>query len=188
MAKKKGNNYIIDKENNIAKIELRRRGKESLWSIIDLDDLDRVLKFPYTWFSFNDYENDTCYAVASKYIGFCDKKKKSTPVLLHVFILNYEGDNRVDHINHDTLDNRKSNLRESTIKNNGMNRKSKNKNNKSGYRNVCWDKKCDKWNVQLQVDGKNTVLARFPESQLEEAGEFAELMRTKYYGNFAGNT
>ena len=44
MANKKGNNYIIDEENNIAKIELRRRRKESLWVTIDLDDLDKVLK------------------------------------------------------------------------------------------------------------------------------------------------
>ena len=41
MAKKKGNNYIIDEENNLVKIELQRRnGKESLWTIIDLDDFD----------------------------------------------------------------------------------------------------------------------------------------------------
>ena len=33
--KKKCNNFVIDKENNIAKIELRRRGKENLWTIID---------------------------------------------------------------------------------------------------------------------------------------------------------
>ncbi|KAI4445373.1 hypothetical protein C823_007880 [Eubacterium plexicaudatum ASF492] len=39
MARKKGNNYIIDEENKIVKIELRRRKKENLWTIIDLDDL-----------------------------------------------------------------------------------------------------------------------------------------------------
>ena len=47
MAKKKGNNYIIDEENGIAKIELNRwNGKENLWAIIDLEDLDRVINFP----------------------------------------------------------------------------------------------------------------------------------------------
>lgn len=44
MARKKGNNYIIDEENKIVKIELRRRKKENLWTIIDLDDFDRVVK------------------------------------------------------------------------------------------------------------------------------------------------
>ena len=43
MAKKKGNNYIIDTENNIAKIELNRTKAENLWAIIDLEDLQRVV-------------------------------------------------------------------------------------------------------------------------------------------------
>lgn len=46
--KKKGNNYVIDKENNITKVELHRRNGENFWTIIDLDDLDRVLEYPYT--------------------------------------------------------------------------------------------------------------------------------------------
>lgn len=41
MAKKKGNNYIIDTENNIAKIELNRTKAENLWAIIDLEDLQK---------------------------------------------------------------------------------------------------------------------------------------------------
>jgi hypothetical protein len=41
--------------------------------------------------------------------------------------------------------------------------------------------------VQLQVNGKNTHLGRFKKDQLEEAGKFAEEMRQKYYGVFAGS-
>ena len=40
MANKKGNNYVIDKESGVAKIELKRRGKDSLWTIIDIEDLE----------------------------------------------------------------------------------------------------------------------------------------------------
>ena len=43
------------------------------------------------------------------------------------------------------------------------------------------------WVVQLQINKKNTVLGKFPKDQLEEAGKFAEQMRQKYYGKFAGN-
>jgi hypothetical protein len=42
--------------------------------------------------------------------------------------------------------------------------------------------------VQLQIDGKNTCLKRFKENELEEAGKFAEEMRNKYYGEYAGNS
>ena len=33
---------------------------------------------------------------------------------------------------------------------------------------------------------KNTCLGKFPKDQLEDAGKFAEEMRKKYYGEFAG--
>lgn len=40
--------------------------------------------------------------------------------------------------------------------------------------------------MQLQVDGKNTCLGRFAYEDLDKAGKFAEEMRQKYYGEFAG--
>ena len=51
MAKKKGNNYIIDEENKIVKIELNRWEDENLWVIIDLDDFDKIINYPYTWYA-----------------------------------------------------------------------------------------------------------------------------------------
>ena len=51
MGNKVGNKYVVDKEANIAKIELHRRKSENLWTIIDLEDLERVINFPYTWFA-----------------------------------------------------------------------------------------------------------------------------------------
>lgn len=182
MAKKKGNNYIIDEEKRIAKIELHRRKEENLWSIIDLEDLDRVINFPYTWYA-RYYKNiDGYYAQASMYLP---EVKRPTPIYLHQFIMNANG-KTVDHENHDTLDDRKNNLRVIEDSNNSKNRKSRNINNKSGYRNVSWDGY--NWVVRLQVNGENTVLGKFSKNELEEAGKFAEEMREKYYGKFAGNS
>ena len=82
------------------------------------------------------------------------------------------------------MDNRKSNLRIIENSNNLKNRKSKNKNNKSGYRNVSLIN--GKWVVQLQVDGKNKRLGSFAYDELDKAGRFAEEMRLRYYGKFAG--
>lgn len=183
MAKKKGNNYVIDNENQIAKIELCRRNVENLWVTIDLDDLEKVLNIPYTWFAKYDNDIQNYYAVASWY---CPETQKSKPVYLHQFITDAQG-KIVDHINHDTLDNRKENLRVIADSNNSKNRKTKNSNNKSGYRNVCWNKTENIWMVQLSINGKNTYLKSFPYEQLEEAGQYAEEMRQKYYGEYAGN-
>ena len=90
----------------------------------------------------------------------------------------------VDHINGDTFDNRKSNLRIVADSNNSKNRKSKNSNNTSGYRNVSWSKRDRKWVVQMQIDKKHKTLGRFDD--VHEAGKFAEEMRKNYYGEFAG--
>lgn len=186
MAKKKGNNYIIDEENNLVKIELQRRnGKESLWTIIDLDDFDKVINFPYTWWAKYSWANKSYYAMASEHIGVRkDGTQIKNIVALHQFVL--DTDKTVDHIEHDTLDNRKSKLRIIETKDNLRNRKGRNSNNKSGYRNVCFDKRENAWIVQLQIDGKCKRVGKFPEDQLEEAGKFAEEMRKKYYGDFAG--
>ena len=90
----------------------------------------------------------------------------------------------VDHIDHDTLNNRKENFRVIEHINNLTNRKSRNKNNKSGYRNVC----CvdGKYRVQVSIDGKNTVVGVFDD--VHEAGRIAEEARQKYYGEYAGHS
>lgn len=181
MAKKKGNNYVIDETNNIAKIELHRTKAENLWTIIDLEDLERVINFPYTWFAKYNKPIDDYYAVASEYIP---KLKHSRPIHLHQFIMRTR-DNHVDHINHDPRDNRKENLRVILPNENLRNRERRNKNNRSGYRNVSWNG--NGWSVQLQVNGKTKCIKRFKKNELEEAGKYAEQMRQELYGEFAGN-
>ena len=185
MASKKGNNYIIDEENNVAHIELIREKKENLWTTIDLEDLDRVLNFPFSWTTRYDKTLHDYYAVSIVYEKDENGIRKGKPLYLHRFIMNSTDENEwIDHINHKPRDNRKENLRPISISDNSRNRKTRNRNNKSGYRNVCWDG--SRWIVQLQVDGKNKVLGRFKEEELEEAGKFADQMRDKYYGAFAG--
>lgn len=180
ITKKKGNNYVVDKENGIAKIELHRRKAENLWTIIDLEDLDRVIGFPYTWFAKYNHTNGEYYVTASIYDHGTHRTK---PMFLHQFLTGADGKD-VDHENNDTLDNRKSNLRVVAESNNSKNRKGRNKNNKSGYRNVCWSSRDKKWIVQIQIDKKHKRLGSFDD--VHEAGKFAEEMRKKYYGEFAG--
>ena len=178
MGRKKGNNYVVDEENGIVRIELNRRNAENLWTIIDLEDLEKVINFPYTWFAKYNHTNNEYYVVASVYHP---ELQQSRPIFLHQFLMNANGKD-VDHENNDTLDNRKSNMRVVEESNNSKNRKGRNRNNKSGYRNVSLIK--GKWVVQLQIDGKNKKLGAFDD--VHEAGKFAEEMRKKYYGEFAG--
>lgn len=125
------------------------------------------------------------YAKATRRVDDMDGENKKS-VYLHIEIVNPEHDESiyVDHRNHDTLDNRRINLRITNNADNNKHRKGKNSNNKSGYRNVCWIKTKGQWVVQLQIDGKNTRLAYFDD--VDEAGKYAEEMREKYYGEFKG--
>lgn len=64
------------------------------------------------------------------------------------------GDERqVDHINHNTLDNRRQNLRIVTNKQNNQNRR-----NVKGY---TWDKFNKRWKARIVVDGKPIHLGQF---------------------------
>lgn len=146
-----------------------------------MEDLERVISFPYTWFAKYNKPIDDYYAVASEYIP---ELKHSRPIYLHQFIMNARY-NHVDHINHDPRDNRKENLRVILPNENLRNREGRNKNNHSGYRNVSWNG--NGWSVQLQVDGKTKCIKRFKKNELEEAGKYAEQMRQELYGEFAGN-
>lgn len=71
---------------------------------------------------------------------------------------------------------------------NTKHRKGKNSNNVSGYRNVTYMKNIKKkpYHVVLMIRGKRTTLGKF--SDVHEAGQFAEEMRQKYYGEFAGES
>lgn len=99
---------------------------------------------------------------------------------------NFESGIQVDHIDHDTLNNCKANLRCTNYVNNATHRSGVNCNNKSGYRNVFWSNADQRWLVNLQINKKAKTLGRFTE--VHEAGRFAEEMRLRYYGDFAGNS
>lgn len=70
----------------------------------------------------------------------------------------------VDHINGNTLDNRKCNLRIVTEEQNAMN-KSPQKNCTSKYIGVCWIKKSLKWSASIYVNGKRLHLGEFDREQ-----------------------
>lgn len=86
-----------------------------------------------------------------------------------------------DHINGDTLDNRRANLRLATHAQNGRNRTKKNKNNTSGYMGVDWHK--TKWRAHIQVNGKDIHLGYFHD--LVEAARVYDEAALKYHGRFA---
>ena len=118
------NNYII--EGNVVKIELKRRNKDSLWTIIDLDEYEKVKNFPYSWHSYYNAHTKTYYALATEYRGV-NEHPRSRNMFLQTLIMNPNRDKNIeiDHINHNTLDNRKENLRVVSFLHNSQHTKTK---------------------------------------------------------------
>lgn len=174
------NNYYI--KDDVVYIELNRRTGEKFYTLIDINDFHLMEQFKGKWFSSYDPDHDGYYAQAVVRNGVRDGKTIYTSLTLHKYLMSPKNGYVIDHINHNSLDNRRCNLREIKPKSNLRNRSGRNKNNKSGYRNVAVVN--GEYRVQIMINGKNTVLGTY--SDLEEAASIAKKAREKYYGEFAG--
>ena len=84
----------------------------------------------------------------------------------------------VDHINHNTLDNRKSNLRIVSISENTQNLKEVRKNNTSGVRGVYYSTKRKRWVAQLNINKKKIHVGCF--TDIKDAEIAIKNARKKY--------
>lgn len=108
---------------------------------------------------------------------------KAKTLKLHRLIMGVNDPKQeVDHINHNRLDNRRSNLRICTHAQNGKNLPLK-KNNTSGFAGIIWDKARNKWQVRIKVMYKGIFLGRYDD--LEEAISMRLFAENYYYGEFA---
>ncbi len=103
-------------------------------------------------------------------------------LVVNAFIENPENKPFVDHINGDILNNCVDNLRWATISENQMNSKKK-KNNTSGIKGVFWHKQRNKWQAQIQFDGKSMHLGYFDD--IEMAKEARQSAVERIYKEFA---
>jgi HNH endonuclease/AP2 domain len=89
----------------------------------------------------------------------------------------------VDHVNHNTLDNRGVNLRLCTRAQNGANYRRVRSNSTSGYRGVSWHKLLQKWRAYIYVYGKQFNLGYFDD--IADAVAARSVAARKYHGEFA---
>lgn len=107
--------------------------------------------------------------------GYVTAKIDGKFVLLHRLIMKAKKGEYVDHLNHDKLDNRKSNLRICTQSENMHNARYKSK-----YPGVVWNKQNKNWNLRLRINGKKTHLGTF--ADIDTAAKAREDALSKYYG------
>lgn len=140
------NNPVTVKK-GVAEIALIRKDGVSLVSLIDEDDLHRLTGIGGTVVSQYNPWIKGYYAVFIT-TGGRDHRKHW---YLHNFIMNPPDWLEVDHINHDTLDNRKNNLRIVCRHENSINKK---RTDNNPHPNVSWMKRYSRWRVLFKRDNR----------------------------------
>src|SRR5258708_2933591 len=148
---------------------------------IDVEDYARVSQFQWTaWISYRkDGSIRAVYALRSiqRPDGTWTQEK------LHRVILGINDPSiQVDHHDSDGLNNRRSNLRVCTNRQNTQNVR-KPVTNTSGFKGVTWDKENEKWIAQLSVSGKHKNLGRFTDPK--EAAAAYNAAALLHFGEFA---
>lgn len=133
-------------ENGVGYIPLSR----AMVAIVDPEWVPELEK--HNWHAARGGHPDSPYYAATR------NKGGKGRILMHRYIFGTT-EALVDHINHDTLDNRRANLRAATVAQNGQNTRTP-KNNKTGYKGVSWDKENNKFLVVIRHNGKHMHVGR----------------------------
>lgn len=144
------------------------------FAIVDDEDYEELSK--YKWCAIYSPKTKSFYASRRALVN--GKKK---PIAMHRQILDFP-DKLVDHINKDTLDNRKNNLRICSYSQNNMNKRVQS-NNKLGLKNIIFVETANKFRVQIYVKRKMVYSAYF--DTLKEAIIYRDEALKKYHGEFA---
>ncbi len=146
--------------------------------LFDMEDFEKIKGFRWCF----DREN---YLVA-----FSRNEGRRKIVKFHQLIMGKAPKGKqIDHIRSTEgllsakADNRKSNLRFVTPKQNSWNRGLRS-DNTSGHTGVGWDKRVQRWIAKVRK-GKKSKSKYFPENQFREACEWQEKTARKMHGKYA---
>lgn len=158
------------------------------FAIIDAKDFDLVNQYKWYYRKSGKTNGKNGYAQHSFYVPNSFNKNRGyrehISLFMHNLILRPKKGFVIDHINHNGLDNRRSNLRRVTVRQNYANfplRK-----NKSGYRGVTYHarlKNSKPYEARIRVDNVQLSLGTFLTAN--EAAEIYNKAAKKYFGKCA---
>lgn len=158
--KKKHNEYDLENENYGIGYDLNGRP-----FIFDKEDFDKIKN--YCW-----------HFTPGNYVV---TEAGDSTIYIHKLIMD-DSDYVGDHINGDTTDNRKCNLRKTTFQENSMNKKLHN-NNTSGVSGVCYNKRNNNWTVRIGYKMKRIWIGSY--DNYEDAVIARKKAEEKYFGEFS---
>lgn len=157
----------IEIDGDIARITLTK-GQVSIIDAADVPLVEGV-----NWMAL--WNGSAWYAVRHTNIG-----GKHKGYLLHRVLTGCPDGSEVDHVNRDSLDNRRVNLRICTRSQNNANSVSR---NKHGLKGVCFHKPSGRWNARIKLDRITRSLGYF--NTKEEAGAAYATAAKILFGEFA---
>lgn len=144
--------------------------------LIDTDDLEKVKKAG-SWGVYRSETNKSFYALGK----IKNNQGKWTTIYMHRYIMGAKKPSEIiDHVFHNTLDNRKKFLRSVNHSKNAQNSTIRS-DSTSGVTGVNWNKRQNKWIARISAEGINYNLGYF--ATLEEAKQ-ARLEAEKKYHSY----
>ncbi len=140
-----------------------------------VDDRDFPMVINYKWYAFQSKQD--WYAQTH-----IKKNNKRTSLQMHRLITGVLSGIEIDHIDHNGLNNRRSNLRFATNQQNSFNRKS-HIGSSSKYKGVSWNNLQRKWVVQIAINGKGRHIGYFANEK--DAALAYNKVALRLFGNFA---
>lgn len=142
---------------------------------------EKILMDQSDWFIFNKFR----HRVSRFSGGYLQlrwwKDGKDCSALFHRLLLGAKSGQVVDHINGNRLDNRRSNLRLCSQKQNVQNQRKRRSDNTSGYKGVRFHQNL--WYALVHKDGKQISSKGFKD-KLDAVRAYNEMAK-RYYGEFA---
>jgi hypothetical protein len=143
-----------------------------------VDDEDYDMLIGYKWYAWRCPKTKGYYAV-------CVTSRKFPPkrtLRMHRVIMNAKSGEQIDHANHNTLDNRKVNLRRCTMAENNTNGR-KRGHNTSGFKGVYWNRDAKKWQAYIGFSKRQHYLGVF-DDPLSAALAY-DIAAFRFHGEFA---
>lgn len=104
-------------------------------------------------------------------------------ILMHRLILGISNDRQTDHINHNGLDNRRSNIRLCTCQQNQFNQRRQQRETTSEYKGVGWCKRAKKWKSRIKRNSREIHLGYY-DSEIAAAKVY-DAKAVELFGEFA---